>query len=1275
QSSEARWNDWLQGTWESADTIPSGVLKSTAHSYFYNGKGNKHRMAEAIKGNPENTYQVVSYDVNGNTSDRATLVSVRGLGATMYSVGFCLAEDKQITYESMEYVLKGIASSEDKAVFCHSAAELVDAFDVIAHALKYAATTAYFDDTMGADFDLQLATVHYPKDNPDKTITPTIEVSLYDLYTANEVGTSVGGKTVTQEMVGTRKPGAPSVLETVTFNAAGTEAYSSAFGDKNILKNGVICAKSFFYNTTAEAVQIDTNGDSNTDYALPAETFYWNIGTIRRQEVVLSYYVYLTGSMEGDAVEGTYPTNKSATLYYSNWLEHGSRKVTVSPVLPWGGATVSYGFYLVDGNGVPVTNETTGVTGSFADAVKLTSPVVAGYINLNSAGGVDAINVIASANLPEGYSLFDSTAAYSLTVSSSGNGSWSISGTNPKNTTYVANFKAGEAATTQRTANDPSYDYANTTVWFAVKYEIKCIPDAVVIDYGLPVDIDVLANDMFGANGKLEAIGAMGTVAESSLNSTTSAEKLPNGFISSGDLTLAHGKASMNGTKVRYTPTDMVMANEEHFVYAASYANARYHFGTVTVIPATSIYYEDSFVTFSGSWETVGTAENKTQAEDRPGAFSLGEFDANNVYGYDGAYSSYTTYSLGAAQKTTVSSGTNANPPTATFTFTGTAFDVVSMTNNKTGTIFVDVYAGSSASGTAIKNWVVDTYYGYSRTQDATNPYLKRTWTYGSDQAWHVVTEEVKQLPENAATTLPAQPDPSKTYVIYEPNYTWTPTGGDAIYQVPVLKSPTLDYGTYTVVIKPLYADMFNHAGGSSYDFYFDAVRVYDPAGKPESGVIHDAYAADGELNPGYVEIRDLLIGADTFNAATEGAQVNGVVFIDGANANGGGSTPSVSDYQSYGPKNEVYLAANQAIAFRMTSSIRNPNVQIGAKVAGGSSAKMTVSSQRSDQDATSSKGVSLTLKTATEMYYSLSSLGVIWTEQNGKYVSSPIIISNTGSSGIVSLTNIKAPGASINSITPVTLSAFDMVMDALIPTAYAADDSGYDLQIYCTGVLADQAIEVLEDAMLSAYERQRRIRYDKPVLHSTLITPTEDLWQNPYIDIASGAWYYDFVKSATEKGLMQGSGNRFDPNGNLTRAMLVTVLYRMSGESAQAAELPFEDVDTASWYAAAAAWAFEKGIIKGISETEFAPMQDVSRQDMAAMIARYAEAYGLKLQPADGTKFTDDASISDYAKDAVYGMKASGILSGRPSGAFDPKGTTNRAEAAKVLSLLAEMK
>ncbi len=1265
-SSDANWNSWLKGTWESAQEVAeSGVLKSTAHSYFYNGAGNKHRMAEAIKGDPDTTYEVISFDVNGNTGTPESLISINGLGAAMYSVGFCLADDSAITVDSMEYVLTNIASSPDKAYFVTQAAELTDAFNSIAHDLKYAATAAYFDDTMGEDFDLQLGTVNYTVNGTNKTIAPEIKVSLYNLYTANEVGTVVDGKTVTQEMVGTRKPGAPEVVETVTFNDVGTEAYSSALGSANILIDGVIRAKSFFYNTNAEAVQIDTNGDGNTDYDLPAETFYWNIGTLRRQEVVLSYYVCLTGSMVGKVSEGSYPTNKSATLYYSNWLGNDAKKVTVSPVMPWGGAQISYGFYLVNRDGVPVTNQTTGVTGSFADAVKLTSPVVASYINLNNSGNIDA-SVVASDVLPEGYMLFDSAAEYTLSINSDGTGSWTITGGSgiTKDTTYVANYKSGAAATTQRTATDPSYDYTNTTVWFAVKYEIKCIPDAVVIDYGLPVDIDVLANDMFGANGKLEAIGAMGAVDPSQLNSTTFAAALPAGFVSEGKLTLAHGEASINGAKVRYTPTDMLLADAEQFVYAANCANARYQFGTVTVIPATSIYYEDSFVTFDGSWTTVGTAEDKTQAEDRPGAFSLGEFDANNVYGYDGAYSSYTTYSLGAAKKTTVSSSTNANPPTAKFTFTGTAFDVVSMTNSTTGTILVDVYQGTEASGTAINNWIVDTYYGYARTQDATNPFLKRTWTYGSDQAWHVVTEEVNEKPNNAATTLPEQPDTSKTYVVYEPNYTWTPTtSGDAIYQVPVLKSPTLAYGTYTVVIKPMYAEMFDHAKADSYEFYFDAVRVYDPAGKPTEGVVHDAYAADGELNPGYVEIRDLLIGADTFNAADGSTQVSGVVFIDGA-----GSVASVSDYKDYGPKNEVYLESNQAIAFQMTSSVKNPNVQIGAKAAGGSNAKLTVRSEMS------SKGVTLTLNTATEMYYSLSSLGVIWTEQNGQYVSSPIIISNTGSSGIVSLTNIKAPGASINANEGVTLSAFDMVLDALIPTAYAADNMEYDLHIFCTTSGADKAIKVLEDEMMSAYEKQNHIRYDKPVLSPSMNVTSENTWQNPYVDITSGTWYYEYVKAVTEKSLMQGSGNKFDPNGKLTRAMLVTVLYRMSGETVQAAELPFADVDLNSWYGNAAAWAFEKGIIKGISATEFAPMQNVSRQDMAVMFARFAEAYGLNLQSADGTQFADDAQISDYAKNAVYSMKASGILSGRPNGMFDPKGTTTRAEAAKVLFLLAEM-
>ena len=134
--------------------------------------------------------------------------------------------------------------------------------------------------------------------------------------------------------------------------------------DDILNEDGVICAKTFYYNTSASEQTVD-------GITIAPETFYWKIGTIDSSEIVLSYFVYLTGALEGEAPAGSYNTNENADLFYLNWLDHNVSLDVASPALPWKAATVSYGFYLVNEAGEPIVNQTSGMTGSFTQAVKI----------------------------------------------------------------------------------------------------------------------------------------------------------------------------------------------------------------------------------------------------------------------------------------------------------------------------------------------------------------------------------------------------------------------------------------------------------------------------------------------------------------------------------------------------------------------------------------------------------------------------------------------------------------------------------------------------------------------------------------------------------------------------------------------------------------------------------------------------------------------------------------------------------------------------------------
>lgn len=314
---------------------------------------------------------------------------------------------------------------------------------------------------------------------------------------------------------------------------------------------------------------------------------------------------------------------------------------------------------------------------------------------------------------------------------------------------------------------------------------------------------------------------------------------------------------------------------------------------TLTIIPATSVYYEDSFASFTdGTGKASGatwTTDKDSTAAKATTTQALSALGSKDVYGHDTAYADSTKLSMGSARKVTV----NANMvngwtdgsawPTATFTFKGTGFDVISLTDNNSGEIFVDVYAGKEATGTPVKQLTVNNYYGYKQDENG---------------KWVVDTES-----------------------------------SNALYQIPVMKVSGLDYGEYTAVIRVAYSKFFDTAKKNQYSFWLDAIRVYDPMGKDNA-----TYTQDDEGYPQYIKLRDQLAkenGSVTTNT--------NLLFIDGA------EKAEIATYANYGPNNEVYLANGQAITFTVPKNVKIASIQIGAKAPDGSAAKMNVNGADTD--------------------------------------------------------------------------------------------------------------------------------------------------------------------------------------------------------------------------------------------------------------------------------------------------------------------------------------
>lgn len=506
--------------------------------------------------------------------------------------------------------------------------------------------------------------------------------------------------------------------------------------------------------------------------------------------------------------------------------------------------------------------------------------------------------------------------------------------------------------------------------------------DSIVIDYGLPVDIDVLANDRVtenGANGQLVAVGT-GTTA------TTISKELNTGL--SNGVTGSYGTAQIqeqDGKKIiEYQPSSMKMDSFDQFTYAVQLNqdvvknDQNYVYGSLNVIPATEIYYEDNFIKYEngtdgtggdhGTWKTVGTEDSgRHQDTDRPGTAEL-KNAIDSIYGNDTHYVNDSTYSGGSSHVVTISknnlASSNGTAPKATFKFIGTGFDLISVTSGDSGAVRVVV---RDENGKQVKAKTVNTYYGYN---------------YSETEGWKVDKEA---------------------------------TG--ALYQIPIIKIEGLTQGTYEVEIIPTYSSAFDKTGDGQYKFYLDAIRIYDPVdiANPENEIIKEAYQADGELNSRFIELRDLLLNA---GKVTEDSSVaEGIVFIDG-NSN----SVTLSDYESFGPKNEVYLMHDQAISFYIETDKIPESIQLSAKLAMGDSAKLKITCAVEEENGWKEYRSDMAeINTAYDMHYDISNQ-CIWegNDEIGYRTKYPIVISNasesssdsTSTGAVISLTNLNWTGA-----------------------------------------------------------------------------------------------------------------------------------------------------------------------------------------------------------------------------------------------------------------------
>jgi hypothetical protein len=181
------------------------------------------------------------------------------------------------------------------------------------------------------------------------------------------------------------------------------------------------------------------------------------------------------------------------------------------------------------------------------------------------------------------------------------------------------------------------------------------------------------------------------------------------------------------------------------------------------------------------------------------------------------------------------------------------------------------------------------------------------------------------------------------------------------------------------------------------------------------------------------------------------------------------------------------------------------------------------------------------------------------------------------------------------------------------------------------------------------------------------------DAWTNPFTDVKAGDWFYDAVKYAVQNELFNGtSATAFGPNTDMTRAMLVTVLYRLEGKPVVTAANSFADAEGGQWYTDAVLWANAYGIVTGYDNSLFGAADSITREQMAVILYRYAAFKKYDTAKTNDLEvYTDASSASPYALNALKWANSEGLITGRTTTALAPSGTATRAEVAAMFQRL----
>ena len=593
-----------------------------------------------------------------------------------------------------------------------------------------------------------------------------------------------------------------------------------------------------------------------------------------------------------------------------------------------------------------------------------------------------------------------------------------------------------------------------------------------------------------------------------------------------------------------YTPTDVLTTLATANI-AISYSGNSEQMLRIGFIPATTVYYEESFANYSGTWNTVGMKLGNEQAKEPYG-------QATNSYGFDPAYRENSANSEGTvARTTTVGSD-------ATFKFNGTGLELYLRTKN-----------------TSVN------------AEDVTNHSYMLVQVYEGSEA---TTDHLKRM---------SFVDVNNLFVAKDTGYG---------YNTPCWTVNDMALNDYTVVVRFV----------KGQELAIDGFRVTGTQGER----YEKAYARDGEANMQTAEIRNMVIANaqtnlnfDAYSNANEMYRVTankvldavfdesdvltGAVVLTNDDTMGVNTVTVDADLLNIGPKNEIYLQPGQAVVMQLTGNYAS--VQVGMRSLTGAAVTYQINSETAK-----------TMNSTVDMYYPV------------KLVGNMLVIRNTSENDeILALTKLKVTSKS----------------------AATGNDPG---------VVPQTTPEAIRYAM---------------ALMRGIDVPE-------FTDVPKDAWYHDYVYDLVYRGVVNGmTATTYEPEGKLTRAQFVKLLACSLADAetlkTYEGQHPFKDSE-GHWAEAYIAWAKDKGIVEGVSATEFDPEAPITREQMATIFGRYALKQGIELpkDAAPAESFPDADKISEYAREFVELMRIAGILNGYEDGTFRPQNTATRAEAAKLFSL-----